>query len=162
MPGEGQIWDNVRDRLPRLLTVADRRQEPWRLTRLGSLFKGESQADEGWLTPGTSEERDSDRQTGDKSGSDVDIWVARDGGGIGASPGHVIAVDQVSDPRRTSGGRDHGVDALGPGKLMVLLDRVQISLLRQRTLGFGFQKQILPEIWHLFLPIAVVEIDNVF
>src|ERR1022692_3821201 len=142
MPGEGQIWDNVRDRLPRLLTVADRRQEPWRLTRLGSLFKGESQADEGWLTPGTSEERDSDRQTGDKSGSDVDIWVARDGGGIGASPGHVIAVDQVSDPRRTSGGRDHGVevvlihggvDALGPGKLMVLLDRVQISLDRKST-----------------------------
>ncbi len=134
-----------RGSLPR----ADGRQEARSLPSFRSLLESERQADESRLAPGTSKKRNSDGQAGNESGSDVDIGIARDGGGIRASAGKVVAGDQVGEPCGAAGGCDNrvqvelihgGVDALGAGKLVVLLDCFQIGLLGKRAFGFGFHE----------------------
>ena len=113
------------------------------------MLESESQADKSRFAPGAPEKRDSDGQARNRSRSYVDVGIARDRGGIGASAGKVVPIDQVGQPCGTAGGGNDCVEvllvhssvyALGASQLMVLFYRVEIGFFGKQTLSFGFDE----------------------
>ena len=55
----------------------------------------------------------------------------------------------------------HGVDAFLARQPVIRLQGVDVFLAGERALGFGLDEDILAEIGHLFVAIALVELDDV-
>jgi hypothetical protein len=64
------------------LAGANRGQEARSLTRFGSLFECEREADESGLAPGAPEKRYSYRQARDRSRNDIDVGITCDSGSV--------------------------------------------------------------------------------
>src|ERR1700740_1786907 len=75
----------------------------------------------------------------------------------------------VGKPRRTGRRRQervqlvlihYRVDSLGARKPVIILERVEISPIRQRPFRLGPHQDVLPEERHLFFAVAFVEFDD--
>src|SRR5579862_1682016 len=107
---------NVQPRF--ILARSESRQKSRSLSRFGGLLEGIRKLDQCGLAPGTAEEGDSHRQARKKSRGHVDVGITRDRCGVRTAPGHVVAIDQVCEPRWPPRGSHNGV------KMVLVHDRV--------------------------------------
>src|ERR1700720_2398890 len=82
--------------------VINRHRKSRLLASLSQLLERIGNLQQRGFTPGAPEERDANRQPPKISRSDVNIWIASDGSGIGTATRRMIAIDQVGEPCRPS------------------------------------------------------------
>src|SRR2546427_3334495 len=144
-------------------------QKARRAAGLGGLLERVGQLDQRRFAVGPAKEGNAYRHAKHKPQRNVDVGISRHRCRTGAPAGVVVPVHQVDEPSRAARGRykrievqlvHDRVDALGPRKAAIFLERLQILLAGERPLLDRLEKNILAKVRHLLRPIPFVEPDN--
>src|SRR5688500_6327988 len=141
-------------------------RKPWWAAGFCGLLKCISDLDQLRFAEGAGEERDPNRQIENISSGNRDVWISRNRVCRRITAREVIAIDPVSGPRWSTSRRNHRIepvlphyeiDSLRARKQVILTQSLNVWLTGERSLGFGFDHDVLAEVGHLAFAILFVE-----
>src|SRR5215216_1710817 len=153
------------------LRKADARKELRRAPHLRRLLERVSNLDQLRLAERAAEKRNPDRQTKNVTRRHCDVRITRNRRRRRIAAGEVVAIDPIGGPRWSTCRRNESIepvllhyriDPLRARQQVVLTQRGEIGLTRERSFRLGFDHDVLPEVRHLAIAVLLVEGDHIF